>query len=111
MGDPAVTERHPAGAVRHQHGVFRAGHFDIVERHVLHQLRGVDALLVARSDQVVERHARDRDDRRAVHVCAQHGRLMGDCRRAESLEECGVATPHGGMWTARSALNLTARLV
>jgi hypothetical protein len=34
MGDPAVTERHPAGAVRHQHGVFRAGHFDLVERHV-----------------------------------------------------------------------------
>ena len=49
--------------------MLRPGHFDIVERHVLHQLRRVDALLVARSDQVMERHAGNRDNRRAVHVC------------------------------------------
>jgi hypothetical protein len=68
MGDPAIAECYAAGAVRHQHGVFRSGHFDIVERDVLHQLRRVDALLVARPDQVMKRHAGNRHNRRAVHV-------------------------------------------
>jgi hypothetical protein len=68
MSDPTIAERHAAGAIRHQHRVFWPGHFDIVERDVLHELRRVDALLVARPDQVMKRHAGNRDNRRAVHV-------------------------------------------
>jgi hypothetical protein len=50
----AIAERHAAGAIGHQHPVFRPGHHDIVERDVLRQLCRVDALLVARPDQVME---------------------------------------------------------
>ncbi len=55
--------------VGHQHGVFRSGHFDIIERDVLHKLCCVEALLVARPDEIVERHAGNRNDRRSIHVC------------------------------------------
>jgi hypothetical protein len=52
------------------------------------------------------------------HSCRLQGRrlarstvgLWAIVEEQESLEEGGVATPRGGMWTARSALNLTARL-
>ena len=58
MGDPTITERGPAGAVGHQHGVFRSGHFDVVERDVLHELCCIEALLVARPDRDRERSCR-----------------------------------------------------
>ena len=61
MGDSTIPKRCAAGPVRDHHSVFRPGHFDIVKRNILHQLRRVDALLAARSDQVMERHAGDRD--------------------------------------------------
>ena len=48
--------------------MFRPSYFDIEERDVLHQLRRVDTLLVARPDQIMERHAGNRDNRRAIHV-------------------------------------------
>jgi hypothetical protein len=69
MSDSPIAKRYATGPVRHQHSVFRSGHFDIIQGHVLHELRRVDALLVARSDQVMKGHARDRDNRRAIHVC------------------------------------------
>jgi hypothetical protein len=69
MGDSTIPKRCAAGPVRDHHSVFRPGHFDIVKRNVLHELRRVDALLVARPDQVMKRHAGDREDRGAVHVC------------------------------------------
>ena len=68
MGDPTIAECGPAGAVGHQHGVFRSGHFDVVERDVLHEFCCIEALLVTRPDEIVEGHAGNRDDRRSVHV-------------------------------------------
>ena len=68
MGDPTIAECGPAGAVGHQHGVFRSGHFDVVERDVLHELCCIEALLVTSSDEIVEGHAGNRDDRRSVHM-------------------------------------------
>ena len=68
MRDPAIAERGATGAVGDQDGMFRTRHFDIVERDVLHQLGRVDALLIARADEIVERQAGDRHHRRAVHI-------------------------------------------
>jgi hypothetical protein len=92
MSDPAIAERHPAGAVGHQHRVFRPGHFDIVERDVLHELRRVGALLIACSDQVMKGHAGNRDNRRAVHV-----------RVIQAVEEVDDARPRGADAEAKLA--------
>jgi hypothetical protein len=85
MGDPAITERNTAGAVRHQHRVFRSCHFHIVESDILHQLRRIDALLVARSDQVMKGHPGNRDNRRSIHV-----RVVKAVEKANRAGACGA---------------------
>jgi hypothetical protein len=94
MCDPAIAERRAAGAVGDQHRVFRPGHFDIVERDILHQLRRVDALLVARSDEIVEGHAGNCDDRRAIHMrvieAVQKVDGAGSCRAHADAKLAGV---------------------
>ena len=66
MGHAAIAERRPACPVGDENGVLRSGDFFVVDRQRLHQLHGVDALLVADAAQIMECQPRERDHRRAV---------------------------------------------
>jgi hypothetical protein len=66
MSHPAVTKRGTAGPIGDQDGVLGAGHLFVVDRQRLHQLHGVDALLVANTPQIVKGQPGKRHDRRAV---------------------------------------------
>ena len=68
MRHAAVAERRAAGAIDHEYGVFGAGHFDVVDGDVLHDLGGIDALLVAHADEVVKGDSGQGDHGRAVEA-------------------------------------------
>jgi hypothetical protein len=68
MRDAAFAKRRAAGAVGDNQRVAGAGHLYIVERDLLHQRNGVEALLEAGADQIVKGQAGDGDDRRAVEL-------------------------------------------
>jgi hypothetical protein len=98
-----IAERRPTGTIGNDHRMLGTGHFYIVKRDVLHDSRGIDALLVAHADQVVKGDAGQGEDGRAVEVrivepvqemdCARssgshaHSKpssVLGDARRHES---------------------------
>src|SRR5271170_6040731 len=116
MCDAAVAESRATGSVSDDDRVLRPAHLDIVERDRLHQFGGIDTLLVTRPDQVVECHAGQRDNGRAVHIgvvesveqmyragaCGadadpQASSMFGEAR---SHEGCGLLMPNADILDA-----------
>ena len=82
MGDAAFSERGAAGPVGHDDRVLRPCYLHIVKRNRLHQHCGIDALLIARPDEVVERQARQRHHWRAIHMRVVEPVEEMDCARS-----------------------------
>jgi len=101
MGDAAVRERRAAGQIRHVLDMGRAHDPLIVFRDVRTEPVQRDVLLGVRPDEVVIRHARDREDRlaierRVVETVQQvdAARTRGCQADAEPAREFRVAARH-----------------
>jgi hypothetical protein len=66
MGHASVAQRRATGAVRNEQRMLRARHLFTICRKRLHQLHGIDGLLITNASKVVERQARYSHHRRAV---------------------------------------------
>jgi hypothetical protein len=100
MGHAAIAQRRAAGPVRDQNGVLGSGNLLVVDGQRLHQLHGVDALLIPHAAKIMEGQSRERHDRRPVEcriVETIHQMDRARSGRADAdAETAGVFGPSGG---------------
>ena len=96
--DAAISERRAAGEIGDVAHVRGAHDADVVLRDVDEQLVELDVLLGMRADQIVERHAGDRQDRRAVELGV-----------IQAVQEMDAAGTGGGEADAQPARKLRIR--
>jgi hypothetical protein len=67
MRDATIAKRSPASAVANDKSVFGSSDLFVLEGDRLHQLHGINVLLVAHAPEVVKRQPREGHRRRSVH--------------------------------------------
>ncbi len=84
MGHAAVAQRGPTGAIADDDRMLGASHLLVVQGHVLHQLGGVDTLLITHADQIVESEPSQGDHRRAIE-----SRIIEPIEEVDGAGTCG----------------------
>lgn len=81
MRDAAISQRRAAGAIGDDQCMFWSGDLFVVHRERLHELQGVDALLVTHPSEIVKGQSGQRYDRSAVERRVVKSVHQMDCAR------------------------------